>query len=64
MAEYDALPESLIETGSINISLVMGREGQGTSYTYEGVSLDAAIGHLTVVLDRMRAEAAKQWEAE
>lgn len=62
MPEPDALPTELIETGSIHISLVMGREGHGTSYTYQGVSLDSAIGHLTVVLDRMRAEAATEWQ--
>lgn len=61
MPEPDALPTELIETGSIHISVVMGADGMGTSYSYAGVGLDAAIGHLTVVLDRMRAEAAQQW---
>lgn len=59
--DLDGLPDSLTEIGSIHISLVMGSEGLGTTYEYEGVSIEAAIGHTMVVLDRLRDEASSQW---
>lgn len=46
----------------INIELYLSGAGVSTAYGYEGLTLDAAIGHITVVLDRMREERKLQWD--
>ena len=57
------LPDDLIQTGAIHIYVVMGSAGTGTSFTYEDtMSLESAIGHVTVVLDRLKEEAAAKWD--
>lgn len=55
------LADTHAEVGSIKISVVMGEEGLATMFSFEGMSREAAIGHLTIVADRLRAAAASGW---
>lgn len=57
----EELPENLAEVGNIHISIVMGESGLGTTFTVDSISREAAIGHLTIVLDRLRQAAAWTW---
>lgn len=56
-----ALPDNVTEVGNIHISVVLAEDGPHTAFSFDGVSPEAAIGHLTVVIDRFRAMAADGW---
>lgn len=64
MAALEGLPEDVTEIGNISISLFIGEDGVSFAYGYEGVAREAAIGYLTVVLDRVRDEVALDWGEE
>lgn len=60
----DQMPDNLAEVGNIHISVVMGEEGLATAFTIDNVSREAAIGHLTIVLDRLRQGASLTWHSD
>lgn len=49
------------EVSSVHIGVFVTEEGLSLGYNYDGMSLEAAIGHMVVVLDRMKEEAASKW---
>lgn len=65
MPEFSNVPEDSPEIGFIRISTRLAEgERVGTHVEFEGVSAEQAIGHLTLVLDRMKEEASYSWNAE
>ena len=57
------LPNGAIVVGNIEIALYLSDEGDvRTAYGFDGVSEEAAVGHLTVVLDRIREERLLSWD--
>lgn len=57
------LPENATIVGSVIVVQYLDSEGEfKTAYDSEGVSDEAAIGFLTTVCDRLRAEASYRWE--
>lgn len=64
MTENPNLPDNLTETGRITVRTMLGSEGTGTAFESEGVSTEAAIGYLTVVIDRLRDQAAANWDQD
>lgn len=57
----DLVEDNTAEIGSIKISIVMGEEGLGTVFSIDGISRESAIGHIIVVLDRLREVASFSW---
>jgi hypothetical protein len=51
----------LAVVGTVQIALSMGEDSLDVVYGFDGMSLDAAIGYMTVVLDRMREERKYEW---
>lgn len=58
----DGLPEDVAVTGTIQIAITLGAGGTGLSYGFDGITTEAAIGYLTVILDRLRQERSLQWD--
>lgn len=58
------IDESILVVGQIEIALIIDKSGDtGKVYGFEGMSVDEAIGHMTVVLDRLREERSYQWDS-
>lgn len=50
------------KVGEFNIELYLSEHGVITSFGYDGMTKEAAIGHLQVVLDRLRKERESEWD--
>lgn len=57
----DTFVSAPTKIGSINVGLYLSEGGIDVSYSFDGVTKDAAIGYLTVVTDRMREERKYEW---
>lgn len=57
----DLVEDNTAEIGSVKISVVMGEEGLGTIFSIDNLSRESAIGHIIVVLDRLREVASFSW---
>lgn len=55
------LPPNASQVGSIEIVLYLDEDGIGTAFGYEGISKEAALGHMLVVMDRIRKEREYEW---
>ncbi len=62
MASESPLPDDIPEVASIRISVGLEESGTGTGYAVEGMSSEAAIGYLTTIADKLRAQVANSWE--
>jgi len=58
------IPDDAPQIGSIDIALWLNEHGVGISYELDGVSQEAAIGYLTVVVDRLRRACQDDWEEQ
>jgi hypothetical protein len=56
------LPPEATTVGSIEILLYLDNDGIGTAYGFEGVAPEAALGYMTIVMDRIREERSFQWD--
>lgn len=58
----ELIPDNSAEVGSVKISVILTDDGLSTVYTVDGLAREAALGHMLLVMDRMRQAAAASWE--
>lgn len=56
--------EDLTVVGSVTISVILKSDGTRTHFQLDGLSPEAAIGHITVVSDRLREIVASGWDTD
>jgi hypothetical protein len=64
MDSTSPLPDNVPEVASIRISIGLAEDGQGTGWSVDGMSDEAAIGYLTSITDLLRAKVAHAWRPE